>query len=101
MSFEKILKEIKSLEQFTTENVDGGPVATLSGRRGRKIQAIEKTKVLTEQYVQEFQKNAIYIAVIGSNGDEFTKIVGTKENGCFVANTEQFYQDLEIGRAHV
>ena len=56
MNLPEILKEMKTLNGFATEDVNSGPIETLSGRRGRKNQAIERLKLLKREYTKGLLK---------------------------------------------
>lgn len=94
MSLQNTIKELKRLKPFTEENVEEGPIETLNGRRGRKTQAIEQTKVLKRQYSLDLLSSAVFIIVTGSKRDEYEKIAIGKKFKLFSADPEEFYKDL-------
>jgi hypothetical protein len=53
MSLEQILKEIKEVKPFAEGDAEDGPIETLAGRRGRKVQATERLKQLKRQYIRD------------------------------------------------
>lgn len=93
MSLQTVLEEIKKLKPFAEEDVDAGPVDTLSGRRGRKHQAQERLKVLRREYITDLMKSSVFIVASGVGRDEFAKIA-TENFGFFSADPEEFYRDL-------
>ncbi len=94
MSLESVLKEIKSLKPFTEENTDIGPVETLSGRRGRKNQAIEQTRLLKISYKRDLMASALFMVVVGNEAKQFEEISTGKKFNLFAADPEQFFADL-------
>lgn len=99
MSLETTIKELKELKPFAEENVEEGPVETLSGRRGRKNQAIERLKFLRRQYTADLLDSAIFIIVCGSKRTEFETIATSEKFGLFSTDPETFYKDL-ANRVH-
>lgn len=93
MSLQSILTEINKIKPLAEEDVDSGPVGTLSARRGRKNQAIEELKRLKSEYRKEMLKTSIFIIAVGSTKDDFTKI-STEEFGLFTTDPEEYYSDL-------
>lgn len=49
MALQNVLEEMKKIQPFVAEDTDSGPVETLTARRGRKRQAIERMKLLREE----------------------------------------------------
>ena len=94
MSLEKTLKEIKALKPFAEENTDIGPIETMSGRRGRKNQAIEQLRQLKLTYKRDLMNSALFLIVVGSERAQFEEITTNKKFGLFAANPEEFFQDL-------
>lgn len=94
MSLELIIKEIKALTPLANEDVDAGPVETLSGRRGRKNQALIRLQDLREQYTKDLIRSALFIIVTGSKRNEFSELATNKSFGLFGADPETFYRDL-------
>lgn len=92
MSIQETINEIKKLRPLAIEDVDSGPSSTLTVRRGRKMQAIERLKTLTEEYSQELIKSALFIVVSGENKEDF--ISSSSKFGCFSVDSEEFYKDL-------
>ena len=93
MSLAKTMEEIKKVKGFAEEDVDSGPRETLSGRRGRKNQAIEQLKMLKREYRLKLLESAAFIIVTGSAKDEFTRLA-TEEFKCMSTNPDTFYNDL-------
>lgn len=93
MLLSEIVAQIKESRVFANENVEEGPSETLSGRRGRKNQAIEKLTRLTRAYKEEMLKSALFIIVSGSGKDEFSTLA-SESFGCFATDANAFYQDL-------
>lgn len=93
MTLEQIVKEIKQLRPFAEENVEVGPKETLSGRRGRKSQAIDRLTTLVREYKQELLRSAIFIVVSGSLKQEFVD-TSVANYDCLAADPEEFYNDL-------
>jgi hypothetical protein len=94
MSLESTIKEIKSLKPFAEENPDLGPVETLTGRRGRKNQAIARLEQLRGQYLDELKTSAIFIITCGTKRSEFETIATSEKFGLFSTDPEFFYKDL-------
>lgn len=93
MSLTQVLEEIKTLKPFAEEDVNSGPVETLSGRRGRRNQAIERLKQLKRQYSKDLLSTAIFIVSTGKNREELEKLA-TGSFGCFSTDPEEFYNDV-------
>jgi hypothetical protein len=93
MSLSKVMEEIKAIRPYTTEDVDSGPRETLSGRRGRKNQAIERMKGLKRECRLDLLTSAAFIIVTGSAKDAFASLA-TEKYDCFTANPNDFYQNL-------
>jgi hypothetical protein len=93
MSLENTLKLIKQFKPFAEEDVSSGPPETLSGRRGRKAQAIEQMKRLKREYKSDLLSTARFIVISGGSKDEFTQIA-TENFYCFSSDPEEFYKDL-------
>lgn len=93
MSLTTILSEINSLKPFVNEDVDSGPIETMTARRGRKRQAEDNLKRLREQYIQDLLRSSVFILVTGAARDEFAAVANEKF-GCFSANPEGFYNEL-------
>lgn len=93
MSLSKTLEEIKKYQVHANENLDEGPRATLSGRRGRQAQAKEQIKNLREEYIGKLMRSTAFIIVTGSGRDAFSS-VATEEFNCFNADPEAFYKEL-------
>lgn len=98
MSLQKTLEEMKKHAVYANEDVDSGPVETLSGRRGRKKAAIESLKTLRRQYSDDLMRSAVFILTVGSDREAFEKIASTEGN-CLVSGADSFYSDL-AGRIH-
>lgn len=94
MSLEQILKEIKEVKPFAEENVDNGPIETMTGRRGRKNQSIERLKQLKRQYTRDLMRTSQFIIVTGSMRDDLTDSLTKGDKGLFSADPEAFYKDL-------
>lgn len=92
MSLQTVLEQIKTLRPVAEENVESGPIETLSGRRGRKNQAVEQLKTLTQEYTRDLMTSALFIVVSGANRDGFA--AASEQFGCFVTDPEEFYKDL-------
>jgi hypothetical protein len=92
MSILEKMNEIKKLRPLADEDVDSGPVQTLSARRGRKAQAKERLKSLTDEYSKELLNSALFIVVSGENREDF--ITEGSKFGCFSVDSEEFYKDL-------
>lgn len=90
---ETIVKELKKLQVYATEDVDSGPPQTLNGRRGRKNQAIERILQLRETYARDLLSSAVFFIVTGSAKESFGEIASASFS-CFNANPEQVYQDI-------
>lgn len=99
MSLEAIIKEIKEITPFSTEDVESGNSQTMNARRGRKNQAIERLKQLRRQYKSELLGTAVFIVVAGSKGEELTKELTGEKINLFSADPEQFYKDV-ASRVH-
>jgi len=93
MSLVKIVEEIKQITPFAEENLEGAPLETLAGRRGRKNQSIERLRALKRDYRRSLMESAVFIVVTGSAGAELEK-AATETFGCFSANPTDFYDDL-------
>jgi len=93
MSLSKVLEEIKKVYPYVNEDVDSGPVETMTGRRGRKNQAIESMKRLRRDYVAELLQSAAFIVVVGDKRDAFSS-VAVENYKCFSDNPESFYKGL-------
>src|ERR1035437_8370484 len=92
MSLTTVLEEIKRLTPFAKEDVNSGPTETLSGRRGRKNQAIEMLKRLRQEYQTDLLRSSIFIVVSGEAREEFAAAAVPFD--VFAANPEDFYTDL-------
>lgn len=95
MSLQNTISEIKKFQPFAEEDLDDPkiPRETLTGRRGRKMQALEQLKILRRDYRKELLESAAFVIVTGSAADAFSAFV--KENAsCFSANSNEFYEDL-------
>lgn len=93
MSLESTLKEIKALKPIAMTEVEEVPRETLAGRRARRLAAIEKLKLLQDQYRHELLSSSMFIVVTGSERDSFTAIA-KNEFGIFTAEADAFYTDL-------
>lgn len=93
MSLQKTIEEIKKVQPYINEDVDSGPRETMSGRRGRKNQAIESMKLFKRDYRQGLLQSAAFIIVTGSNKDAFQHLAAGKFE-CFSADPSDFYEDL-------
>lgn len=93
MSLSKVLEEINQVKVYAEEDTESGPIETLSGRRGRKNQAIEKLKTLKSEYKQSLIDSAAFIIVTGDKRDEFTS-VAVENFKCFSRDPNDFYEDL-------
>jgi hypothetical protein len=99
MSLEQTLKEIKTLKPFAEEdleNLDPATTnpATLGGRRGRKMQALEQITRLKRDYKQQLMSSALFLVVVGSERQNFEHAATGNKFGLFSADPEQFYNDL-------
>jgi hypothetical protein len=94
MSLESIIKEIQSLRPVANEDVEGGPLNTLAGRRGRKNQALIRLKDLREEYIKNLIRSSMFIIVTGAKRNEFTALATGEAFGLFSADPEEFYKDL-------
>lgn len=93
MSLSKVLEEIKRVKPYAEEDVDSGPVETMTGRRGRKNQAIESLKLFRRKYRTTLTETAAFIIVTGDKREAFS--TSAVENfKCFSANPDAFYEDL-------
>lgn len=93
MSLSKVLEEINKVKVYADEDVETGPIETLSGRRGRKNQAIEKLKTLKLEYKQSLIDSAAFIIVTGDKRDAFTA-AAVENFKCFSRDPNEFYEDL-------
>lgn len=93
MTLAKTLEEIKKVKQFAEEDVENGPIETLSGRRGRKNQAVETLKRLKREYKQELISSAAFIVVTGEKREAFTS-TAVESFKCFAVDPNAFYEDL-------
>jgi hypothetical protein len=93
MSLNTILEKIKVQQPFADEDVDSGPRATLSARRGRKSRAVEEVKQLKEDYANELRKTTAFVLVIGDQRDEFVSIANDSFK-TFSTDPNTFYTDL-------
>jgi len=93
MSLAKIVQELDQLKMYAQENVDTGPRETMAGRRGRKSQAIERSKALRRDYRLQLLESAAFIVVTGEKKQEFVS-AATESFGCFSANPTEFYEDI-------
>lgn len=94
MSLESTIKEIKRLKPFAEENTEDGPVETLSGRRGRKNQALGELQRLRRVYINDLLRSAVFIVVTGKGREEFETIATGQAFGLFSSDPETFYKDL-------
>ena len=99
MSLKQIIDKIKVQQPLANENVEASDQSTLNARRGRQKQAIEQLKLLRDQYTQELMRTATFILVVGSESEEFSKLLST-EYGAFSADPEEFYKEL-AGRVNL
>lgn len=93
MSLAATIDEINRLKPFAEENTDEGPIETLAGRRGRKVQAMDRMVQLRRQYYAELLSSAVFIVASGANKDAFVQLA-TEKFGCFTADPDQFFTDL-------
>ena len=93
MSLSKIIAEIKQLKPFADEDVESGPRETLTARRGRKAQSIERLKDLKDEYKKEFLNSATFLVVVGDKRNDLTALATEFFKG-FVANPNDVYEDL-------
>ena len=93
MSLSKTLEEIKKVIPVANEDLTKGPIETMAGRRGRKVQAMESLKRLRREYTSELMRTAVFIVLTGSDREEFER-VATEKFGVFKADSEEFYNDL-------
>lgn len=93
MSLGDILKEINRVKPLAEENVEEGPLETMTARRGRKNQSIESLKRLKQQYLTDLTRTAAFIVVIGDKRNEFTEIA-TQNYKCFSTDPDSFYSDV-------
>lgn len=98
MSLAKYLDEMLKIRDFAEEDTDSGPTETLSGRRGRKRQAIEQMKTLRQQYSDALMRSAVFILTVGSEREIFETAV-TIDGSCLLSKAESFFEDL-AGRVH-
>lgn len=96
MSLSNVLEQIKKLTPVALENLDEGPIETMTGRRGRKKNAQEQLKTLREEYTKDLLRSAMFILTIGSEREAFDKAAAESYEsfGCFSTNPENFYRDL-------
>jgi hypothetical protein len=95
MSLSKVLEQIEKIKPVALEDVDSGPVETMTARRGRKRNAEEQLKLLRMQYTQDLLRSAVFILVTGGNREEFVNIAtANTDYGAFKADPETFYRDL-------
>lgn len=93
MSLTRVLEEIKQYQVYADEDVDSGPSETMSGRRGRKMQAQESIKRLKRDYGKDLMASSLFILISGANRDAFTS-TAIENFGCFAADPEGFYREL-------
>lgn len=93
MSLSKILEEMKKVRPMAEEDVDSGPVETLSGRRGRQKRAVESLKDLRREYSDHLLRTAVFIVSVGSDREAFEKVASTDGN-CLFSEAESFFNDL-------
>lgn len=94
MSLETILKEIKEVKPFADSDAEDGPIETLAGRRGRKVQATERLKNLKRDYTRELMATSRFILAVGSESDSLVEALTAGKQGLFSADPELFYKDL-------
>jgi hypothetical protein len=94
MSLQEILKKIREVKPFTEEDTDQGPTETMSGRRGRKMRAVDELKDLTSAYKLELINSAMFILVVGGERDAFVQTATGEDFKLFSANPSAFYEDL-------
>lgn len=93
MSLQKTIEEIKKLIPLTKEIVKDEPIETLSARRGRKRQAIDKFAILKREYIKHMLDTSMFIIVTGSAKDEFVQ-TASEHFGCFGIEADLYYKDL-------
>lgn len=93
MSLQKVLEEMKKVRVLAEEDVDSGPIETLTGRRGRKRHAVEQLKNLRSQYSDTLLRSAVFILTVGSQREAFEQLASTEGN-CLLSVAESFYEDL-------
>lgn len=93
MSLQKIVEDIKNTQKIANDDLSSAPIETLSGRRGRKNQAIEKLKQLKREYKNNLLKSSAFILVVGPNNKEYANLTES-DFGLFQADPEAFYKDL-------
>jgi len=98
MALQNVLEEMKKIQPFVAEDTDSGPVETLTARRGRKRQAIERMKLLREEYTNELLSSAVFILAVGSERAAFEELA-TTEGNCMKSSAESFFEDIS-GRVH-
>jgi hypothetical protein len=95
MSLTKVLEQIQKVKPVALEDVDSGPIETLTARRGRKRNAQDELKRLRAEYAQNLLRSAVFILVTGGNREDFVNIAtSNKDYGAFKADPEAFYRDL-------
>lgn len=94
LSLTQILDQVKANQEFANEDVDTGPLETMTGRRGRKNRAIESLKSLKGQYRTELLRSSVFILVTGGAREEFQKVATGAPFECFAADALSFYKDL-------
>jgi hypothetical protein len=101
MLLEEIIKELKALRPFLTEDTDGGPMNTLRQRRGRQVQAMERTKILRTEYRISLTAGSLFIIAVGDKNKEFSETTNKKGDRLlpYSSDPEQFYNDL-ANRVH-
>lgn len=93
MSLATIVAKIKEIKPYIDEDVESGPLETMSGRRGRKNQAINEMANLKRSYKEQMLNNSLFIVVSGASKDGFATIA-TENFKCLSADPEEFYMDL-------
>lgn len=93
MSLQTVLEEMKKVQPFIDEDTNSGPTETLRARRGRQSHAIERMKMLKEQYSNELLSGAAFILTVGSEREAFD-MLATTEGNCLGSKVESFFEDL-------
>jgi hypothetical protein len=94
MPLDSIIKELQALKPFVDEDVEQGRIETMTGRRGRKAQAIARTEELRGEYIRDLIRSAIFIITTGQKRDEFQAIATGEKFGLFSADSNYFFNDL-------
>lgn len=93
MSLSKVLEQMTTLLPVANEDVDSGPIETLTGRRGRKRNAQDEIVRLRGEYLNKLLASTVFIVVTGSDQDAF-EAIATEKFGCFTSDPESVFKDL-------